>query len=209
MKLNYRFGAMLILAASAMQVSLAATIDQARDIFSQVSAAPIVHAQFEQRKQLSSLNKTYVSKGAVVFSKQRGVLWQMHSPVQADLVVTPQKVVQKTQRTFSQINVQQSPYGSVATLFLQLMAGDEKALASNFNIVRVNQNQQNWDVTLTPKSSLFKQLFKQVDVKGARFVNQIVIQEKDNNLTQINFSQQTSQSQNLTVQENALFQLAK
>ncbi|WP_324646384.1 outer membrane lipoprotein carrier protein LolA [Acinetobacter sp. MD2] len=192
-----------------MQVSLAATIDQARDIFSQVSAAPIVHAQFEQRKQLSSLNKTYVSKGAVVFSKQRGVLWQMHSPVQADLVVTPQKVVQKTQRTFSQINVQQSPYGSVATLFLQLMAGDEKALASNFNIVRVNQNQQNWDVTLTPKSSLFKQLFKQVDVKGARFVNQIVIQEKDNNLTQINFSQQTSQSQNLTVQENALFQLAK
>ena len=133
----------------------------------------------------------------------------MQTPVQADLVVTPQKLVQKTQRTMSQINVQQSPYGSVATLFLQLMAGDEKALASNFNIVSATHNNQAWAVTLTPKSSLFKKLFNQVNVQGGRYVNQIVIQEKDRNITQIRFSQQTSQPQNLTAQEHALFQLAK
>lgn len=198
-----------ILAAASSQTVIAAPINEVRDIFQQVSATPVVHAHFEQQKKLTSLNKTYVSKGNVVFSKQQGVLWQMQTPVQADLVVTPQKLVQKTQRTMSQINVQQSPYGSVATLFLQLMAGDEKALASNFNIVSATHNNQAWAVTLTPKSSLFKKLFNQVNVQGGRYVNQIVIQEKDRNITQIRFSQQTSQPQNLTAQEHALFQLAK
>ena len=55
----------------------------------------------------------------------------------------------------------------------------------------------------------FKKLFNQVNVQGGRYVNQIVIQEKDRNITQIRFSQQTSQPQNLTAQEHALFQLAK
>lgn len=210
MKFNTRvmLCAGLFMAASSQTV-IAAPINEVRDIFQQVSATPVVHAQFEQQKKLTSLNKTYVSKGNVVFSKQQGVLWQMQSPVKADLVVTPQKLVQKTQRTMSQINVQQSPYGSVATLFLQLMAGDEKALASNFNIVSATHNNQAWAVTLTPKSSLFKKLFNQVNVQGGRYVNQIVIQEKDRNITQIRFSQQTSQPQNLTAQEHALFQLAK
>jgi len=198
-----------VFAAASSQTVIAAPINEVRDIFQQVSATPVVHAHFEQQKKLTSLNKTYVSKGNVVFSKQQGVLWQMQTPVQADLVVTPQKLVQKTQRTMSQINVQQSPYGSVATLFLQLMAGDEKALASNFNIVSATHNNQAWAVTLTPKSSLFKKLFNQVNVQGGRYVNQIVIQEKDRNITQIRFSQQTSQPQNLTAQEHALFQLAK
>ncbi|TCB31600.1 outer membrane lipoprotein carrier protein LolA [Acinetobacter sp. ANC 4635] len=210
MKFNTRAilcAGMLTVASS--QAVFAAPINEVRDIFQQVSATPVVHAHFEQQKKLISLNKTYVSKGNVVFSKQQGVLWQMQTPVQADLVVTPQKLVQKTQRTMSQINVQQSPYGSVATLFLQLMAGDEKALASNFNIVSATHNNQAWAVTLTPKSSLFKKLFNQVNVQGGRYVNQIVIQEKDRNITQIRFSQQTSQPQNLTAQEHALFQLAK
>ncbi|ENV46945.1 hypothetical protein P255_02223 [Acinetobacter brisouii CIP 110357] len=198
-----------VFAAASSQTVIAAPINEVRDIFQQVSATPVVHAHFEQQKKLTSLNKTYVSKGNVVFSKQQGVLWQMQTPVQADLVVTPQKLVQKTQRTMSQINVQQSPYGSVATLFLQLMAGDEKGLASNFNIVSATHNNQAWAVTLTPKSSLFKKLFNQVNVQGGRYVNQIVIQEKDRNITQIRFSQQTSQPQNLTAQEHALFQLAK
>ena len=210
MKVQSRImGIAALFAASSFQTIFAAPIDQVREVFQQVSATPVVHAHFEQQKKLASLNKTYVSKGEVVFSKQQGVLWQMKSPVQADLIVTPQKLVQKTQRTMSQINVQQSPYGSVATLFLQLMAGDEKALASNFNIVNATHNAQGWAVTLTPKSTLFKKLFNQVNVQGARYVNQIVIQEKDNNLTQIRFSQQTSQPQNLTAQEHALFQLAK
>ena len=96
-----------------------------KQIFTQLSASSVVRANFVQHKKLASLNKTYVSKGTVVFTKNSGVLWQIQSPVKADLIVTSKKVVQKTQRTYSQIEVDKTPYGSVATMFLQLMSGNE------------------------------------------------------------------------------------
>ena len=180
-----------------------------KQIFTQLSASSVVRANFVQHKKLASLNKTYVSKGTVVFTKNSGVLWQIQSPVKADLIVTSKKVVQKTQRTYSQIEVDKTPYGSVATMFLQLMSGNETALAKNFNVVSANYSPTKWNVSLTPKSGLFKKLFVKVDAQGQRYVDQIVIQEQANNSTTIRFSQQTAQPQTLTAAENALFQLAK
>lgn len=180
-----------------------------KQIFSQLSATSVVRANFEQHKKLASLNKTYISKGTVVFTKDSGVLWQIQSPVKADLIVTPKKLVQKTQRTYSQIEVDKTPYGSIATMFLQLMSGNETALAKNFNVVSASYSPTKWNVSLTPKSGLFKKLFVKVDAQGQRYVDRIVIQEQANNSTTIRFSQQTAQPQTLTVAENALFQLAK
>ena len=180
-----------------------------KQIFTQLSASSVVRANFVQHKKLASLNKTYVSKGTVVFTTNSGVLWQIQSPVKADLIVTSKKVVQKTQRTYSQIEVDKTPYGSVATMFLQLMSGNETALAKNFNVVSANYSPTKWNVSLTPKSGLFKKLLVKVDGQGQRYVDQIVIQEQANNSTTIRFSQQTAQPQTLTAAENALFQLAK
>lgn len=182
---------------------------QLRQIFGQLSATPTVRANFDQQKKLASMNKTFVSKGTVLFSKSQGVIWKIQTPVKADLIVTPRKLVQKTQRTHSQIEIDKSPYGSVATMFLQLMSGNETALAKNFNIVSASYTPAQWNMTLTPKSSLFKKLFVRVDAQGQRYVDRIVLQEKANNSTTIRFSQQTTQPQTLTAEENALFQLAK
>lgn len=182
---------------------------QVTQIFKQLSATPTVRAQFKQQKKLASLNKTFVSNGTVLFSKQNGVLWQIQSPVQASLIVTPKKLVQKTQRTLSQIEIEQSPYGSVATMFLQLMSGNDVALAKNFNIVSASYSPTQWNVTLSPKSSLFKKLFIRVEAQGQRFVDRIVITEKANNATTIQFSQHTTQPIQMMASEDALFKLAK
>ena len=203
----------LVACTASMMTLLAPTVNaqntELKQVFAQLGATPVVRAQFEQQKKLASLNKTYVSKGTVLFSKNQGVLWQIQSPVKADLVVTPRKLVQKTQRTTSQIEVDKTPYGSVATMFLQLMSGNEAALAKNFNVVSANYSPTQWNVSLTPKSSLFKKLFVQVDAHGQRYVDRITILEQANNRTIIRFSQQTAQPQTLTAAENALFQLAK
>ncbi len=189
--------------------SLHAQNPQLRQIFGQLSETPTVRANFVQQKKLASMNKTFVSKGTVLFSKSQGVIWKIQNPVKADLIVTPRKLVQKTQRTYSQIEIDKSPYGSVASMFLQLMSGNETALAKNFNIVSASYSPAQWNVTLTPKSSLFKKLFVRVDAQGQRYVDRILLQEKANNSTTIRFSQQTTQPQTLTAEENALFQLAK
>ncbi|WP_424899770.1 LolA family protein [Acinetobacter johnsonii] len=212
--IRYKFSKPILVACTASVMTLLAPTVNAQNtelkqVFAQLGATPVVRAQFEQQKKLTALNKTYVSKGTVLFSKNQGVLWQIQSPVKADLVVTPRKLVQKTQRTSSQIEVDKTPYGSVATMFLQLMSGNEAALAKNFNVVSANYSPAQWNVSLTPKSSLFKKLFVQVDAQGQRYVDRITILEQANNRTIIRFSQQTAQPQTLTAAENVLFQLAK
>lgn len=180
-----------------------------KPIFSQLAAVPTVRAQFEQQKKLASLNKVFSSEGTVLFHQNHGVLWQIRQPVQADLIVTQKKLVQKTQRTQSQIEVDKTPYGSVATMFLQLMSGNEAALAKNFNVVSARYSPTQWNLVLTPKSALFKNLFVRVEAQGQRYVDRIVIYEKANNTTTIRFTQQRAQPQSLTAAESALFQLAK
>ncbi|WP_288391583.1 outer membrane lipoprotein carrier protein LolA [uncultured Acinetobacter sp.] len=186
-----------------------AATPQSEQIFKQLSQTSLVRAQFEQQKKLASLNKTFVSNGTVVFSKTNGVLWQLQRPVQADLIVTPKKLVQKTAKTMSQLDVTQSPYGSVATLFLQLMSGNQAVLDQHFSIAQSNITPQGWSIRLMPKSTLFKKLFVRIDIQGQQYVNQIVILEQGNNSTTINFSQQRSQPVTLSANEQALFQLAK
>ena len=138
---------------------------QISQIFQLLSQSPVVRADFVQQKKLSSLNKTFISNGQVLFSKNLGVIWQIQQPVKADLIVTPRKIVQKTQRTMSQIEIDKSQYGSVATMFLQLMAGNETALAKNFNVDAAHYTNSGWDITLTPKTSLFKKLFIKVKIQ--------------------------------------------
>lgn len=190
-------------------VAVSANTEQVSSIFKQLSKSDIVRADFEQKKKLASLNKTFTSNGALTFAKSNGVLWQIKRPVQADLIVTQNKLVQKTQRTYSQIQIDQSPYSSVATLFLQLMSGDEKALAKNFNVVSADYRPTGWSVALTPKSGLFKKLFVRIDAQGQQYVNKIVIQEQAKNSTTILFRNQNTQPNQLTAAEDALFQLAK
>ena len=185
-----------------------ANTDQVSAIFQQLSKNDVVRADFEQQKKLASLNKTFVSNGTLSFAKSNGVLWQIKRPVQADLIVTQKKLVQKTQRTYSQIQIDQSPYSSVATLFLQLMSGDAKALAKNFNVVSADYRATGWKIVLTPKSNLFKKLFVRIEAQGQQYVDKIVIQEQANNSTTILFRNQTTQSK-LTAAEDALVQLAK
>ena len=182
---------------------------QVTQIFNQLAVTPLVRAKFDQQKKIASVNKVFNSTGNIVFSKSQGVLWQIRNPVQADLVVTATKLIQKTQRTQSEVNVAQSPYGSVSTMFLQLMAGDQAALNQHFNIVSAQYTQAQWNIVLTPKSNLFKKLFVRVEAQGQRYVERIIITEQANNMTTIRFSQHSSQPQTLSASENALFQLAK
>lgn len=202
-------GMLIVLLPSQAHSAVTPNNPQVTQIFQQLSATPIVRAQFVQHKKLASVNKTFVSNGQILFSKTQGVVWQIKHPVQADLVVTSKKVVQRTQRTLSQIEVQNSPYGGVASMFLQLMAGDQTALAKNFDVVSVKYTPAQWQVSFVPKSALFKKLFLRIDAQGQRYVDRLVITEKDNNSTTIKFSQQSAQPSTLTAAEHALFQLAK
>ena len=185
---------------------------QAQQIFNQLSAQKFLRANFVQSKKIPSLGKTFKSTGQVLYFQPQGVLWQIATPVKADLIMTDKTLIQKTTRTQSKITLDKSPYGAVANMFLQLMSGDQKALNKNFNITSIQVGQGSnatWKIALTPKSSTLKKLFKSVNATGTSYVQNMQIVDVSNATTSIQFTPTKNSSNALSSAEHALFKLAQ
>lgn len=184
-----------------------AQLQQVHMIFQQLAQHHHIKANFNQQKKLANSQRVFNSSGQITFAKNTGVLWQIQNPVKADLIMTPTTLVQKTANTQSKIRLDQNQYAGIAHVFLQLMSGNQTALQQHFNIKTVNKTAQNWQISLSPKSSMMQKLFVQVDVSGGQYVQKMIVHEKNKGLTTIQFSAQRTTA--LTGQDNALFQLAK
>ncbi len=167
-----------------------------------------MQANIQQKKQLPNTNKTFVSSGKVVFAKNQGVLWQISSPVKADLIMTAKNMVQKTANTQSRISLEQNQHASTATVFLGLMSGDSKTLNDNFSIKSAKYTAQSWQIALSPKSATMKKLFNDIQIDGGKNINKIIIKDKSQGTTTITFSGHQHSTGTLSDSENALFKLA-
>ena len=72
-------------------------------------------------------------------------------------------------------------------LFLGLLSGDISALSEQFDIA-VSGVKTQWQLTLTPKTLLMKQIFTQIQLKGNALVQEIELSETQGDRTQIQFS---------------------
>lgn len=196
------------LAAPAVNSSAAEQGSSSR-ILAVLAAKPVVRSEFVQLKTLPSLNKPLQSSGIMLFSKQAGVLWRLQKPVAADLVVTSTKMLQKTARTQSELSLARSPYGSAATLLLQLMSGNEAAVKQAFSIQSVQWQGDSWRIQLTPKQPQLQKMFSNIVAEGDQYVRHIVMTESTGGQTDIRFNAPTDQPVQLSTAEYALFQLAK
>lgn len=202
--------ALILMSQSVLTLAAPSTTQQQQihAIFQQLAQQPLVRANFSQQKKLASMNKTFTSTGQIVFAQQQGILWQVKTPVMADLIMTKTALVQKTANTQSKIRLEQNQYAAMAHIFMQLMAGNQQALQKYFSIQQLNYNHQQWQMRLVPKQAQLKKLFTQIDVSGGQYVQKMLIQEPNQGQTLIQFSQHSRPVQ-LSGQENALFQLAK
>lgn len=177
-------------------------------LFNQVAKQSLVRAKFTQQKKLANSNKVFYSSGQIVFAKHTGVLWLIQRPIKADLIMTKKTIVQKTANTQSKINLAQNQYAGVASIFLQLLTGDQQALLKNFQVEQLSYKADGWSLTLSPKTSTLKKLFGQVQLSGDEVVKQIIIDEKQGGQTTIQLSSHSTGTA-LTAEEMALFGLAK
>ncbi len=178
-------------------------------ILAVLAAKPLVRSEFVQLKTLPSLSKPLQASGSMLFSKQQGVLWRLQKPVPADLVVTSSKMLQKTARTQSELSLARSPYGSAATLLLQLMSGNEAAVKQAFNVQNVQWQGDSWRIQLVPKQPQLQKMFSDIVAEGDQYVRHIVMTENAGGQTDIRFNSPTDQPVQLSTAEYALFQLAK
>lgn len=198
----------LLLLVIALMGSTAAHGDDLLDILQKLAAQPLLRAEFHQIKTLPALTRPLLSEGQLVVASGEGVLLLIRRPVPAQMVITPDVLLQKTAHTQTRLHLDQSPYGAVAGLIGQLMSGDVKQLQSAFAVEVIERNGAAWALQLRPRDGRLKKLFVTLRISGDDFLRELEISETAGGTTLMRVSEHRTLPAMLSEDERALFKLA-
>ena len=159
-----------------------------QDLQQQLSAHQTVQGDVQQRRFLRSLEQPLISKGTFVMQAQKGLLWETRSPIPSVIRITPDGMTQKgSAGNWQPLQEQGAGSQSQIRLFMDLLAGNTRALAGQFGLSLQGDAQQ-WTLTLDPTSSILKQIFQRIVIRGGQTVNQVTLSETQGDRSEILFS---------------------
>ena len=149
----------------------------------QLARPQVIHGDFTQEKHLRALPKPLTSTGTFVLDKDHGLLWQLKTPLQQDYRITAQGIARRD-GTGWQMLPGKSAGAEQNRLFLAVLQGDSSGLQRDFDL-HLQGAPAHWTLTLTPRSLLLKQVFKQINIEGGELVQSIELQETQGDSTRL------------------------
>ncbi|WP_244973905.1 LolA family protein [Ectopseudomonas mendocina] len=167
-----------LLLASIAQLALAFDLDQLSE---QLGKPEVVRGSFIQEKHLRALPQPLTSRGTFVLAKDYGLLWLLERPLQQDYRIDDQGIARRAEQGW-QFVAQQSATAQQNRLFLAVLKGDSSGLRQDFDL-SLSGSADNWQLDLTPRSVLLKQVFKAIVISGGTLVQRIELQETQGDST--------------------------
>jgi len=178
-------GALALLTLS----SLANAFDL-QQLSEQLAKPDVIHGQFIQEKHLRALPQPLISKGSFVLAKNHGLLWLLKTPLQQDYRISA-KGIARRDATGWQLLPNKSAGAEQNRLFLAVLQGDSSGLQRDFELA-LSGDAQKWQLTLTPRSVLLKQVFNQINISGGTLVNTIELLETQGDSTVLRMQDSTA-----------------
>lgn len=178
-------GALALLTLS----SLANAFDL-QQLSEQLAKPDVIHGQFTQEKHLRALPQPLISKGSFVLAKNHGLLWLLKTPLQQDYRISA-KGIARRDATGWQLLPNKSAGAEQNRLFLAVLQGDSSGLQRDFELA-LSGDAQKWQLTLTPRSVLLKQVFNQINISGGTLVNTIQLLETQGDSTVLRMQDSTA-----------------
>ncbi|QCX51243.1 LolA family protein [Ralstonia pseudosolanacearum] len=188
-----------LLLASAAALASPVLADDTRDstVVSQIAAqlgrARGVRARFTQTQTLQSMQRPLVSTGTLLFSRERGVIWQIEQPLRLTCVVTEAgvrtldaagKPVPGSQRSAAGI-------AQVSRMMRAMLGGDLSAMYSQFDVA-AQGTPAHWRLRLTPAQPQLAQALRGLDLHGDTYVRGITIRAANGDETRLEFTDSAS-----------------
>jgi len=167
--------AALILASPLLRAETPATLEQ------RLGSLPPASGSFVQEKHLRALAQPLTSRGRFELTAERGLLWQLRSPIERDYRINDDGILLLTPQGW-----QEQPGRDAAAyqsrLFLALLRGDRQRLDEDFE-VSLSGSDDAWQVELLPRSPLMRQIFSRISVQGGAQVERIELFETQGDRT--------------------------
>ncbi|MBL4829356.1 MAG: outer membrane lipoprotein carrier protein LolA [Aliivibrio sp.] len=182
----------------------AVSLDSLQQTLSQHS---VVRGEFAQQRTMALFSKPLTSRGTFLLADQRGLIWQQTVPFPTQLRLTKEKLSQSFDGGEPQImTAKDNPMAFYFShIFLSLFRGDTAQLHHDF-VISLSGDEQQWTLSLTPKSAPLSAVFSTIEVKGNQYITHVILNEIRGDRTAIVFSQQSSLPLDLTEQELKLFE---
>ena len=156
----------------------------------QLAKPDVIHGQFIQEKHLRALPQPLISKGSFVLAKNHGLLWLLKTPLQQDYRISANGIARRDDNGW-QMLPNKSAGAEQNRLFLAVLQGDSSGLQRDFELALSGDAQQ-WKLTLTPRSLLLKQVFKQINIDGGALVQTIELLETQGDSTVLRMQDSTA-----------------
>ncbi|MCV2223535.1 outer membrane lipoprotein carrier protein LolA [Pseudomonas mercuritolerans] len=179
-------GALTLLAVSSW-----ANAFDLQQLSEQLAKPDVIHGQFIQEKHLRALPQPLISKGSFVLAKNHGLLWLLKTPLQQDYRITANGIARRDSNGW-QLLPNKSAGAEQNRLFLAVLQGDSSGLQRDFELALSGTAQQ-WQLTLTPRSMLLKQVFKQINIDGGALVQSIELLETQGDSTLLRMQDSTAE----------------
>ncbi|MBF8733360.1 outer membrane lipoprotein carrier protein LolA [Pseudomonas guariconensis] len=175
-RLHHLLAALLVLLSS----PLAMAFDLA-DLQKQLSAPAVVSGNFVQEKHLRALAQPLTSQGRFVLARDHGLLWLLRTPLRQDYRIDASGIARRDPGGWQPLP-SQSAGAQQNRLFFAVLQGDSSGLQRDFEL-SLSGDAEHWQLRLTPRSMLLKQIFTRIDITGGRFVERIVLAETQGDST--------------------------
>ena len=164
--------------------SLAQAFDL-QQLSEQLARPAVVQGRFVQEKHLRSLPQPLVSKGRFVLAKELGLLWLLETPLKQDYRINADGIARRetsgTVSTWKPVP-NKNARAEQNRLFLAVLQGDSSGLQRDFDL-QLKGDASAWQLTLTPRSLLLQQVFKQINIDGGELVQRIELLETQGDST--------------------------
>lgn len=164
-----------------LMMSALANAFDLQQLSEQLAKPDVIHGQFIQEKHLRALPQPLISKGSFVLAKNHGLLWLLKTPLQQDYRITAKGIARRDDNGW-QMLPNKSAGADQNRLFLAVLQGDSSGLQRDFELALSGDAQQ-WKLSLTPRSLLLKQVFKQINIDGGALVQTIELLETQGDST--------------------------
>lgn len=159
-------------------------------IAARLGRAKGVRAHFTQTQTLAAMKAPLVSTGALLFFRERGVIWQIDTPYRKTWVMSDSGIVTIDAQGHRAANGSaQGARGAseIAKMMRTMLGGDLSALYSQFD-VEASGTPSQWRLHLVPRQPQIAQSLRAIDMAGGDFLQSLRIGFANGDATQYEFS---------------------
>ncbi|WP_158780434.1 outer membrane lipoprotein carrier protein LolA [Pantoea sp. BAV 3049] len=192
--------ALLMFSAAAQAVTL-------EDLQQRFASQPVVRAEFTQLREIKGMAQPLRSSGELLIAQDKGLWWHQAKPFPMTLVLDDTRMVQVMNDQPPQIitadsNPQMFQFNH---LLRALFQADRAVLEQNFALDFHDFGQQKWRLVLTPKTSPLDKLFNTITLQGGEYLDEIQLNDRQGDNTNIKLSNQRLKPVTLTADEQKRF----